>query len=105
MPPFSQISGHDHFGLQAVREDRSGFLRGATFVQQVEVGDLGVFTRPLPDVVGRVSLGEGRGANDGNLAAEALLTVIAVPSGLLTERCQTMTDDLMTHAPVADEAD
>lgn len=104
MSPFPEISGHDHLGLQAVRKDRPGFLRGATFVQQIEVGDLGVFTRPLPDVVGRVGLGEGRGVNDGNLAAEALLTVIAVPSGLLAERCQTMTDDLMTHAPVADEA-
>ena len=64
-----------------------------------------MFTRPLPDVVGRVGLGEGRGTNDGDLAAEALLAVIAVPSGLLTERRQTVTDDLVTHAPVADEAD
>lgn len=64
-----------------------------------------MFTRPLPDVVGRVGLGEGRGTNDGDLAAEALLAVIAVPSGLLTERRQTVTDDFVTHAPVADEAD
>ena len=40
-----------------------------------------------------------------DLAAEALLAVIAVPSGLLTERRQTVTDNLMAHAPVADEAD
>ena len=56
-------------------------------------------------MVGRVGLGEGRGTNDGDLAAEALLAVIAVPSGLLTERRQTVTDNLMAHAPVADEAD
>ena len=55
-------------------------------------------------MVGRVGLGEGRGTNDGDLAAEALLTVVAVPSGLLTERRQTVTDDLMAHTPVADEA-
>ena len=64
-----------------------------------------MFTRPLPNVVGRVGLGEGRGTNDGDLAAEALLAVIAVPSGLLTERRQTVTDDLVAHTPVADEAD
>ena len=105
MPPFSEVGGHDHLGFQTVRKDRPSLLRGATLVQQIEVGDLSVFTRPLPDVVGRVGLGEGRGTNDGDLAAEALLAVIAVPSGLLTERRQTVTDDLVTHAPVADEAD
>nr|DAZ70401.1 MAG TPA: hypothetical protein [Caudoviricetes sp.] len=105
MPPFSEVSGHDHLGFKTVRKDRSSFLRGTTLVQQIEVGDLSVFARPLPDVVGRVGLGEGRGTNDGNFAAEALLTVVAVPSGLLTERRQTVTDDLMAHAPVADEAD
>ena len=105
VPPLSEVSGHDHLGLQAVREDRSGFLRGATFVQQVEVGDLGVFTRPLPNMVGRVGVGKGGGANDGNLAAEALFAIIAVPSRLLTERCQTVTDDLVAYAPVADKAD
>lgn len=104
VPPLSKVGGHDHFGLQTVRQDRPGFLRGATFVQQIEVGNLSVFARPLPDVVGRVGLGEGGGANDGNLAAKALLAVIAVPSGLLTERRQTVTDDLMAYAPVADKA-
>ena len=104
MPPFSEIGGHDHLGFKTVRKDRSSFLRGTTLVQQIEVGNLGVLTRPLPDVVGRVGLGEGRGTNDGDLAAEALLAVIAVPSGLLTERRQTVTDNLMAHAPVADEA-
>lgn len=64
-----------------------------------------MFTRPLPDVVGRVGLGEGRGTNDGDLAAEAFLTVIAVSSGLLTERRQTVTNNFMTHTTVADEAD
>ena len=103
--PLSEVSGHDHLGFQAVRKDRSSFLRGATFVQQIEVGKLGVLARPLPDVVSRVGFGEGGGANNGDLAAEALLAVIAVPSGLLTERRQTMTDDLVAHAPVADEAD
>lgn len=58
-----------------------------------------MFTRPLPDVVGRVGLGEGRGTNNGDLAAEALLAVIAVPSRLLTERRQTVTDDLMALSP------
>ena len=105
MTPFSEVSGHDHFGLQTVRKDRSSFLRGTTLVQQIEVCNLGVLTRPFPDVVGRVGLGEGRGTNDGDLATEALLTVVAVSSGLLTERRQTVTDDLMAHAPVADEAD
>lgn len=104
MPPFSEVGGHDHLGFKTVRKDRSGFLRGTTFIQQIEVGDLSVFTRPLPDVVGRVGLGEGRGTNDSDLAAEALLAVIAVPSGLLTERRQTVTDNLMAHASVADEA-
>lgn len=103
--PLSEVSGHDHLGLQAIRKDRPGFLRGATLIQQVKVGDLSVFTRPLPDVVGRVGLGEGRGTNDGDLATEALLAVVAVPSGLLTERRQTVTDNLMAHAPIADEAD
>ena len=105
MPPFSEVGGHDHLGFKTVRKDRSSFLRGTTLVQQIEVGDLSVFTRPLPDVVGRVGLGEGRGTNDGDLAAEALFAIIAVPSGLLTERRQTVTDDLMAHAPVTDEAD
>ena len=104
MPPFSEISGHDHLGFQTVRKDRSSFLRGATLVQQIEIGNLGVFARPLPDVVGRVGLGEGRGTNDSDLATEALFAVIAVSSRLLTERSQTVTDNLMAHAPVADEA-
>lgn len=63
-----------------------------------------MFTRPLPDVVGRVGLGEGRGTNNGDLATEALLAVVAVSSGLLTECRQTVADDLMAHAPIADEA-
>lgn len=104
MPPFSEVGGHDHFGFKTVRKDRSSFLRGTTLVQQIEVGDLSVFTRPLPDVVGRVGLGEGRGTNDDDLATEALFAVIAVSSRLLTERSQTVTDNLMAHAPVADEA-
>lgn len=104
MPPFSEVGGHDHLGFKTVWKDRSSFLRGTTLVQQIEVSNLGVLTRPLPDVVGRVGLGEGRGTNDGDLATEALLTIIAVPSGLLTERRQTVTDDLMAHTPVADEA-
>ena len=57
-----------------------------------------MFTRPLPDTVDRGVRVECRWANDGDLAAEARLAVIAVPSGLLTERRQTVTDDLMTHA-------
>ena len=64
-----------------------------------------MFTRPLPDVVGRVGLGKGGGANNGDLAAEALLAVIAVASGLLTERRQTVTDDLVAYTPVADKTD
>lgn len=35
---------------------------------------------------------------------KALFAVIAVSSRLLTERSQTVTDNLMAHAPVADEA-
>ena len=42
VPDFSEVSGHDHLGLQAVWKNRSGFLRGATLVQQIEVGNFGV---------------------------------------------------------------
>ena len=105
MPPFSKVSGHDHLGFQAVRKDRSSFLWGATLVQQIKVGNLRLLTRSLPNPVCRIFFIKRRGANNGDFTAEALLAVIAVPSGLLTERRQTMADDLMAHAPVADEAD
>ena len=48
-------------------------------------------------MIGRVGLGKSARTNDSNLAAEALLAIIAVPSGLLTERRQTMTDDFMLY--------
>lgn len=64
-----------------------------------------MLTCSLSNPVCRIFFIKRRGANNGDFTAEALLAVIAVPSGFLTERRQTMADDLMAHAPVADEAD
>ena len=63
-----------------------------------------MLARSLPNPVCRIFFIKRRGANDGDLATEALLTVVAVPSGFLTKRRQTVTDDLVAHAPIADEA-
>lgn len=105
MPPFPEIGRHDYFGFQTVRQYRPGLLWGTANVQEGEVIFLSLRTSLFPYGIGVIPRRSPRRRDNGDLCAELLFAVIAVPGRLLTIGGQPVTDDFMTHSPVTDKPD
>lgn len=102
--PLTGIGSHDHFSLDAVREDRARFLWGRAVLNHLEVRFLGVVHGIGPHIVlGAAALPEGR-TDKGDLVAVFILAVVAVASAFLAVRRQAVTHNLVRNAAVADEA-
>ena len=103
MTPLADIGRHNDLRFEAVREHCAGLLRGQAPIQKVEVGCFSAAASLFPLVVGEGVLVQVTRLNDCDLAAELILAVVAVAGALLTIRGQSVSDDFMADATVANE--
>ncbi len=99
--PFAQIGGDDNLGFQVVGQNAARDLGRYTSLDKRQVRALGCLHILAPEHR-RIARQFGW-ADDGNLAAEFALPIVAVPRALLRIRGEAMSHEFMGNAAIGDD--
>ena len=101
--PLSDVRCHDKLCLQTVGKDCPCFLRGTTGIQKVKISTLRLNASLFPSGIGFCTLSQITRLYDRNFVVVLILTVIAVPCGLLTVSSKPVSYDFMGYPTITDE--